>query len=172
VKKGLIWACVVLLLSGCSFITRKNVLPIDWPEKIEYMEALCDLDMAWKDMQYSGSMSLKLSYPDTFQLEVYGPFGDTIVYMKKAEGAFLLAAGDERFSNEKAFERKFDISLKDFMDDITLRGPIREGPSGRFTDRGKYKVLYNVGEKGSRFCWEGTEGSICMRFLEARFSRE
>jgi hypothetical protein len=171
VKKGLIWVCVLFLLSGCSLVSRKTALPITWPEKFEYMEALCELDMAWKDMQYSGSMSLKLAYPDSIQFEVYGPFGDTVVYLRKAEGAFLLMAGDEKFVDEKAFERRFDINLKDFMDDIMRKGPIEEGPDGPFVQREKYRVVYKVGEGGSTVCWEGADGSICMRFLEARFDK-
>ncbi|HEY3278261.1 MAG TPA: hypothetical protein VGJ94_16720 [Syntrophorhabdaceae bacterium] len=171
-KKGLVWLCLLLLLSGCSFLTRKTALPIEWPKTIDSMEALCDLNMAWKDMHYSGSMSLRVAYPDAMQMEVYGPFGETIVYLKKTPQTFLLAAGDEKYVNEKAFEERFDISLKDFIDDLTLRGPVREGPGGLFVQRARYRVVYNLGERESKSCWEGIEGRICITFLEARFNGE
>jgi len=117
-------------------------------------------------------MSPRIDYPDALQLEVYGPFGDTIVYLKKKDGAFLLVAGDEKFADEKAFEKKFDIRLKDFVDDMTIRGPLRQGPDGMFVERERYRVVYTLGERESRFCWEGAEGRICMRFLEPRFNGE
>ena len=71
----------------------RSAAEISWPEKINYMEALCELDMAWKGMNYSGTMSLSLDYPDKVQLEVYGPFGDTLVYLRKDGGNFVLVAG-------------------------------------------------------------------------------
>ena len=170
-KKGLICLCMLLLFSGCAFFPR-SAAEISWPEKINHMEALCELDMAWKGMNYSGTMSLSLDYPDKIQLEVYGPFGDTVVYLRNDEGSFLLVAGDERFSNEKAFEDKFDITLKDFMDDITFRTPRESGTESLYARRDRYRVSYNLGGRSNYICWEGADGRICVRFLEARFSKE
>ncbi len=170
-KRGLIWICVLFLLSGCALLPTK-ARQIDWPEKIQYMEALCELDMAWKDMNYTGSMSLKVDYPEQFQFEVYGPFGDTIVYLKKDRGAFLLLAGDEKFTDEKAFEKKFDIKLSEFVDDITFHSQGDANTAGKTVVRDRYRVTYQLGGNTSRICWQGAEGRICVRFLDARFSKE
>jgi hypothetical protein len=171
VKKGLIWICVLILFSGCAFFPRRAA-EIKWPDKIDYMEALCELDMAWKGMNYSGSMSLSLNYPDKLQFEIYGPMGDTAVYLKKEGGRFLLVAGDEKFSDEKAFEDKFDITLSNFLDDITLRTPREIGTESLYAIRERYRVSYNLGGRRNNMCWEGPEGKICIRFLEARFNKE
>jgi hypothetical protein len=171
VKKGLIWICVVILFSGCALFPRRAA-EIRWPEKIDYMEALCELDMAWKGMNYSGSMSLSLDYPDRLQFEVYGPMGDTAVYLKKDGGRFLLVAGNEKFSDERAFEEKFDITLSNFLDDVTMRTPREGGTEGLYALRERYRVSYNLGGRRNNICWEGPEGKICIRFLEARFNKE
>jgi hypothetical protein len=172
VKRSLIFICALLLFSGCALLPRKAV-EITWPEKIDYMEAMCELDLAWKDMNYAGSMSLTLEYPEKLLFQVYGPFGDTIVYLRKDGASFLLMAGGERFSDEAAFETRFDMSLKDFMDDIALRGPGGKGVvRGTSVKRDKYEVLYNLGGRENNICWKGNDGSICLKFLEARFSKE
>lgn len=170
-KKGLIFICALFLFSGCALLPHKAA-EITWPERIDYMQAMCDLDLAWKDMNYAGSMSLTLEYPEKLLFEVYGPFGDTIVYVRKDGPSFLLMAGDERFTDEAAFERRFDIRLKDFIDDIALRGPGETGVSVTSVKRDNYEVLYNLGGKENRICWRGDDGSICLKFLEARFSKE
>jgi len=145
---------------------------INWPEKLTYMEAACELDMAWKGTDYSGAMSLTIEYPQKFQFEVYGPFGDTIVYLKKEGGAFLLLAGDERYTDEKAFEEKFGIRLNQFMEDIAFRGSGEmHGPETPVMRDG-YKVLYDLKGTSNRICWVGAQGRICVTFLEARFSKE
>ncbi len=173
-KKRICTLCalsVVLLLTSCALFPR-HAVEIKWPEQIDYMEALCELDMAWKDMNYSGSMALKLNYPDMLQIEVYGPFGETIVFLKKDGQRFLLTAGDETFTDANAFEQKFNIKLTDFIDDLALRAPGLVSAAGASTTRDGYKVSYDFADRASKTCWEGQEGRICVKFLEARFSRE
>jgi hypothetical protein len=174
VKKKLFALCVLSLafvFSACGLFPRRAV-EIKWPEKIEYIQALCELDMAWKDMNYSGSMALKLDYPDMLQIEVYGPFGETIVYLKKAAGRFLLTAGDETFDDERAFEKKFDIKLIDFIDDLALRGVVGDHTPGLSVPRNGYRVSYDLGGRPGKICWAGHDGKICVKFLEARFEKE
>jgi hypothetical protein len=171
VKKGLLALCVIILFSSCAFFPRRTA-EINWPDKIEYIEALCELDMAWKDMKYTGSMALKFEYPENIQIEVFGPFGDTAVYMKKDKGRFVLAAGDETFSDERAFQEKFNIRLADFINDIASAGPGGADTGEVSIQRDSYRVVYNLGGKENRICWEGQGGRICVRFLEARFSKE
>ncbi|MBA4419028.1 MAG: hypothetical protein C0392_14155 [Syntrophus sp. (in: bacteria)] len=169
-KKGLLVLCIIILISSCAFLPRRAA-EINWPEKIAYIEALCELDMAWKDMNYTGSMALKLEYPEMIQIEVYGPFGDTAVYLKKDKGRFVLVAGDETFSDERAFQEKFNIRLADFIDDIAGAGSRRIGVGETTVQRDGYRVVYNLGGKENRICWEGEGGNICIRFMEARFNQ-
>ena len=170
-KRGLIFICALFLFSGCALLPRRAA-EIAWPEKIDYMQALCDLDVAWKDMNYSGSMSLTLEYPEKLLFEVYGPFGDTIVYLRKDGASFLLMAGDERFTDEAAFQTRFGMRLRDFMDDIALRGPGEKGLTTGSVKRDSYEVFYNLGGRQNSICWKGDDGSICLKLLEARFSKE
>ena len=74
--------------------------------------------------------------------------------------------------NEKAFEEKFDITLKNFLDDVTLRTPREEGAEGSYAVRERYRVSYSLGGRSNYMCWHGADGKICIRFLEARFSKE
>jgi hypothetical protein len=171
VKKGFVLICALLLLPSCALFPRRAA-EINWPEKIDYMQALCELDMAWKGMNYSGSMSLSLDYPDKLQFEIYGPVGNTIVYLKKDGDRFLLVAGDEKFSDENAFEEKFDITLRNFLDDVTLRTKLENSADSLYAVRERYRVSYNLSDQNNKICWEGAEGRICIRFFEARFNKE
>jgi hypothetical protein len=136
------------------------------------MEALCDLDMAWGDLRYNGSMSLKVHYPDQFLLEVYGPFGETALFVRKDKAAFLLVSGDEKVTDERLFERRFNLSLGDLIEEVTLR-PLSFPYQGEATvERKTYRVTYNLGEEENRICWTGEAGGMCIRFLEARFEKE
>jgi hypothetical protein len=164
-------AILVVLLASCSLFPHR-ASHIAWPEKIDYMKALCDLDMAWKDMRYSGSMALTVEYPDRCVAEIFGPFGDTAVYLKKDEGEFLFRSGDERITDEKTFEKRFGIRLRDFIDDMTAHGLLGGSGKNGIVERGAYRVFYEFGDKENRICWRGADGSICVRFLEATFSRE
>lgn len=170
-KRGIICLSLLFLLSACALFPRRTA-EISWPEKITYMEAMCELDMAWQGTDYSGPMSLTVEYPGRLQFEVYGPFGDTVVYLKKEGGAFLLVAGNERYTDERYFEEKFGIELDQFMEDITFRGPGESRNPGTPVLRNGYRVLYDLQGTNGRICWEGEEGKICLKFLEARFSKE
>ncbi len=163
--------CLSLACTACALIPRRAA-EIKWPEKIEYMRAMCELDMAWKDMNYSGSMALKLDYPDMFQIEVYGAFGETIVFIKKSTGKFLLTAENETYTDETSFEEKFDIKLSDFIDDLASRGAGRNMLQESTVSRNGYKVSYNPDGKANTICWARRDGRICITFLEARFDEE
>ena len=52
------------------------------------MEAVCEINISWNNMKYSGDMSLKLDYPEMLLMEVYGPFGDTVFSIEKRQGLF------------------------------------------------------------------------------------
>jgi hypothetical protein len=170
VKKTVIIICTFILLSSCTLFPRK--IYITWPDKIEYMEALCDIDMSWRDMKYSGSMSLKMEYPDRLQIEVYGPFGETVVYLAKDGDKFSFISSEEKFSDEKMFEERFGIKLHEFIDDISAKNYRKNGQENIYFKRENYVVIYRLEKAENSICWKGKDGSICMRFLEAVFDKE
>jgi len=169
-KRITILLCLVFLISSCTFLYKKTA-KISWPEKIDYIEGLCELDMSWKDMRYSGSMSLIMEYPDRISIEVYSPLGDTVFFLNRYKDYFLLLTGDERYTKEKGFEDKFNIKITDFIDDIAMKG-LKDVRTDKIElQKHSYKVIYRLGDANT-ICWEGIEGSICIRFLEARFAKE
>jgi hypothetical protein len=106
-------------------------------------------------------------------MEVYGPFGDTIMFLKKDDDNFLLATKDERFSDANLFENRFGIKIQAFMDDIVMIS-IKEGgkSKGFAVQRPDYRVLYTMKDKENMICWERKDGKICIRFLEVKFKED
>ena len=51
--------CLAILLNACAMLPKKAAR-LAWPERIKYVAALCELDMSWKEMAYSGTMSLRV----------------------------------------------------------------------------------------------------------------
>jgi hypothetical protein len=163
---------LMLFLSACALFPHRG-RDISWPEHIRYMEAMCDLDMSWRGMKYSGSVTLIMNYPSQLQMEIYGPFGDTLMFLKKDGDDFLLATKEERFTDPGFFENRFGIRLRDFIDDIAMVSEKEAGNNGhRYVQRQGYKVLYKLIDGENTVCWEGEDGSICLRFLEAKFDKE
>jgi len=170
-KTRIIILCLAIILNSCAMIPKKTVR-IDWPDNISYMAALCELDMSWRGMTYSGTMSLRVDYPDTLLVEVYGPFGNTVVYIKKDRDGFLLENQEVRDTEEGKFEKEFGIRLSDFIADITMkgiRGPDEKDPS--VVQRRGYTVTYRLDNGENTICWRGTDGHICIEFLEVSFDR-
>ena len=163
---------LVLLLSACALFQPKGQR-IFWPAQIRYMEAMCDLDMSWRGMKYRGSMSLIVSYPNLLQMEIYGTFGDTIMFLKKDGDDFLLATKEERFRDPRLFEDRFGIKLQEFMDDIAMISKEDAvDDSHFFVQRQGYRVLYTLKDNENTICWEGKDGTICVKFLEVKFTKE
>jgi hypothetical protein len=168
---GVLLTILVFGLTSCSLFPHR-VSFIAWPERVDRMRAFCDLDMSWKDMRYSGTMALTIEYPDRFAVEIYGPFGDTAAYLKKDENGFLFRSEEEKLTDEKRFEARFGIRLKDFMDDLAMRG-LSGGPgTSGIVERNGYQVVYEFSGQRNRVCWRGADGSICVKFLEASFDGE
>jgi hypothetical protein len=137
------------------------------------MEAMCELDMSWRGMQYRGSMSLIMNWPNQLQMEIYGPFGDTILVLKSDEHDFLLATKDERFRDPKIFEDRFGIKLREFIDDIAMISRKEALEANHVAvQRPGYKVLYRLKDNENTVCWEGKDGNICIQFLEAKFGHK
>ena len=160
---------LMLLLSACTLFQPKG-RRIIWPEKIRYIEAMCDLDMSWKDMKYNGSMSLIMNYPSGLRMEIYGPFGNTLMFLKKEKDDFLLVTKEERFTDASFFEERFGFKIQDFMDDIATIAEKNNVDKGQLIiQREAYRVLYKFKNKENTICWESKEGSICVKFLEVKF---
>jgi hypothetical protein len=163
--------CTFFLLSGCALM-RPTAVFIQWPADINYMEAICELNMSWKDLQYSGEMSLALAYPETLSLEVYGPFGDTVFSIEKKNGNFRMKTGNEEITDEKRFHDIFKMNIEDFINDITMKGYKAENSNGTsYIQREHYRVIYHLNDTENKICWISSEGNICIRFLEVNFDR-
>jgi outer membrane biogenesis lipoprotein LolB len=168
--KKLFVASLLLLLSGCALLPHK-VEVLQWPVDIPSLQGEGDLDVAWRKERFSGPFVIKMTYPDLLDLEVFGPFGQTLLYVKKEGDRFLLASGEEQTSDEALFEKRYGFSTRELMDDLAMRGQRRETAEGQVVERGRYRVLYGQDRHGRRkICWEGREGSICLSFNEVGFA--
>ena len=168
-KKLFVVSCL-LLLSGCALFPHR-VEVLQWPTDVPSLQGEGDLDMAWKKERFSGPFAIKMTYPDMLDLEVFGPFGQTLLYVKKEGDRFLLATGEEKITDEAIFEERYGFRPEQLMDDLAMRGQKRETPAGLVAERGQYRVLYGQDRQGRRkICWEGREGSICLSFSEIGFA--
>jgi hypothetical protein len=157
------------MLPTCALIPKRIEL-LPWPGKVTSMEGEGDLDIAWRKEKYSGAFAVKMSYPDHVVFEVYGPFGQTLVYVKKAPNEFLVIAGDEKSTDEGLLTQRFGLRARDLIDDLAMRGQRKEAPEGITIERANYRVEYTQARKGRRvICWKGTDGRICLTFGEIQF---
>ena len=166
----LLWVLCLFFLYSCALfpkITKK----ISWPQDVDYMEAMCELNMAWMDMNYSGTMSLVMEYPDRLSIEVYSPFGDTVFFLNRYKEYFLLLTAEEKITNEMGFQRRFNLNLKDFIDDLALKGIKCIHREDCEIDKARYKVIYRLNGENT-ICWEAMEGKICIKFMEATFKKK
>lgn len=163
--------CLAIFLSSCAMVP-KRAIRIDWPDRIGYMAALCELDMSWREMTYSGTMSLQVDYPDNLLVEVYGPFGNTIMYIRKDRNGFLLENQEIKDADEGKFEKEFGIRLSDFIEDIAMKDVRRPVDKGSLVVQRKgYAVTYRLDNDENVVCWHGADGHICIEFLEVSFER-
>lgn len=167
-KKVFLCLLCIFLLSSCALIPKRT--KISWPNKINYLEAFCEMDLSWMDMKYSGSVSLIMDYPERLSIEAYSTFGDTVFFLNRYGDYFLLLFGDEKITKESEFEERFNINIKDFMEDLSLKN-ISEKNREVEIKRERYTMVYNL-EDENRICLIGNEGRICIKFLEVRFTKE
>jgi hypothetical protein len=175
VKKTILFSlmpfCMFLLLNGCAHTSRKTASVIQWPVDVKYMEAVCEINISWSTLQYSGDMSLKLDYPELLLMEVYGPFGDTIFSIEKNKQHFVLRAGNNEITDENQFFEIFKMKVDDFMNDISIKG-IRQSNNNIFSiQRERYLVTYTLQGGENKMCWISPEGTMCIRFLEVNFDK-
>ena len=136
------------------------------------MEALAEIDVMLTSRQYTGDMSLKVDYPHMLSLEVYSPFGTTILSVDRSEDHFLMRTDNELITNENEFYRLFNIAIDDIIEDLTLKGVIRTDGPVPYKERAGYTVYYHLAEGASRICWKVQDGDFCIRFNDVSFSRE
>jgi hypothetical protein len=166
--KRLLCVCLVLL-AGCAGLQKRAEQP--WPASVTSIETEGDIDMAWRDAKFSGSIALQMDYPDTFTLEVYGAFGQTVVLLKRIGSEFLFVAGDERITSESVFHQRIGMDVRVFMDDIAMRGDKVDAPGGAYIVRDNYRVTYGHDKRGRRMIrWEGTEGRISLTLTDETFN--
>jgi hypothetical protein len=170
--KRLLLFSFLIFLSGCALLPKK-VEKLEWPADYTCLTGEGNLEAAWGKEHFSGAFVVRMAYPDLFILEVYGPFGQTLVYVKKEAGTFLLVAGEEKTADEGVFEKKYGFSVRQFMDDLRARGRKEETPGGWTISRHGYDVRYGQDGRGRRnISWEGEKGSICLTFDDISFSRQ
>lgn len=158
------------LLFSCALLPKKAGI-ITWPEDINYIEAMCELDMVWANINYSGSMSLIMEYPDRLSIEAYSPFGDTIFFLNRFKDFFLLLMDGERIIEEKGFAERFKIDIRDFIEDLALKNAKEVSKKDGEINKGRYRVVYRLMGQNT-ICWEAEEGKICIKFIDAKFTRE
>jgi len=169
---SLVSLCVFLFLNSCTHMSHQTASFIQWPADINYMEAVCEINISWNTMQYSGDMSLKLDYPEMLLMEVYGPFGDTIFFIEKHKRYFVLRAGNDEITDEKQFFDIFKMKIDDFMNDISMKGNRQQGDKDTFSiQREGYRVIYTLHGGENKMCWISPEGTMCIRFLEVNFDK-
>jgi hypothetical protein len=159
VRVPLLFLILLVAVTACSTIGQRPA-PIDWPEKIVSMDGQGDLVMNWRDLKFSGTVSLRFRSPDLLHIEVYGPFGNTLVLISKEGDRFLFLNSEERVTDQSRFEEHFGITLQELMEAIAVRGS---------RERRGLKVRDSLREE-NRICWEGEPGSFCITFTEATFS--
>ncbi len=135
------------------------------------MEASGDLSMSWRDIKFSGLVSLKMDYPSLFVLEIYGMFGQTLAYVKKQDGQFLLVAGDEKSTDERTFQERYGLRIENFMDDLAMKGNPEQVDGSIVIQRPSYRVMYGQDRQGRRkITWQGPDGTMQLVFTQVSFS--
>jgi hypothetical protein len=158
--RGLTGCLLFLMLCSCSLAIRQP-LSVQWPSQVEYIKAVCELDMDWDKTRYSGSMTLTMTYPNLLRIEVYGPFGETLLFVDKDGERFRFRSGRDEIIDQGEFESRLGLKIATVMNDLALRPR---------TDDGNLRFSSDVREGGATMCWEGSRGKLCMRFLEIDFS--
>jgi hypothetical protein len=170
-KSVVLLALLPFLFLACTHIGKKPV-SISWPQEFDYIEALCEIDVMLKARQYTGDMSLRAVYPDRLFLEVYGPFGNTVLSVDRSRDHFVMKTDDEELTDENDFYRLFRVRIADIIEDLTLKGTLGNEGDHLVRERPEYTVSYYLNDRDSRICWKVPEGDLCMKFLEVSFSRE
>jgi hypothetical protein len=169
VKTACICLLFLALLGACASITHKQ--SIEWPDRLQYIEASGDLSMSWRNIDFTGMVSLQMDYPSVFVLEIYGMFGQTLAYIKKDGDNFLLVAGDEKSTDKRAFEDRYGLRIDDFIDDLAMKGEKKQIDGATIITRSNYRVIYGQDKRGRRkMTWEGRDVTMQLVFTQVNFT--
>lgn len=172
-KKHAILVLVFVLLASCAVVPRRVEI-LQWPVEIENVSGEGNLDLRWEGEKLSGSFALRMRYPDSLLLEVYGsPFGQTVVHLEKEGGAFLLIAGDEKTTNEALLTERYAFGVRQLVDGLAMKGERQEMPGGGLSIRhDDYLVVYGQDRRGRRtVCWERGSARLCLTFTDLSYDR-
>ncbi|HAR95475.1 MAG TPA: hypothetical protein DCR97_05870 [Deltaproteobacteria bacterium] len=162
--------CVVILCSSCTVAVRKE--PFQWPATVDYVEGSGDMDLSWKGRTFSGSFAVRSESLSLFFFEVYGPFGQTLLQVKKQGEWVDILTGDGKRGSERLFEEHYGMNINDFIDDLMMKGRTTETSEGDRIDRAGYRVLYSQRKDKPQICWLNDGGSICLIFSDLTFTRD
>lgn len=170
--KKLLFVFFLIFISGCALLqTKGENLP--WPSGVQSLTGEGDFDVVWGNERFSGPFMVRMEYPDRFLLEVFGPFGETLVYVHKEAGRFLLVAGDKKTTDEAVFARRYGFGISQFLNDLALGAQKQEMPEGWTTEHERYRVEYNLDSQGRKMIrWENRNGSVCLTFDELSLVRQ
>lgn len=161
--------CFLLMVCSCAVAVRKT--PFQWPASVNYIEGTGDMDLSWKGRTFSGSFALKLVSPSRFLFEVYGPFGQTLLQVKKEAERVDILTADGR-TNERLFEDQYGMRVDNFIDDLMMKGTIKEAAEGKYLERRGYRVVYTGVADKPKACWLQPDGTICLAFTELILTRD
>jgi hypothetical protein len=163
---------VFVFLSGCALVPGK-VDVLKWPPDVAFVEGEGDIGIVWGKEKHSGSFLIRMEYPDVLLLEVYGPFGQTLVHLKKEADKFLLVTGEERTTDEGSLQDKYGFGVRQLMDSLAMKGPIQETAEGLIIQHQDYRVVYGQDRRGRRTMrLENGDGSIRLTFTEMIFVKQ
>lgn len=162
--------CLLIFCSSCTVAVRKE--PFPWPATVDYLEGSGDTDLSWKGRTFSGSFAVRLESPSLLFFEVYGPFGQTLLQVKKQKGQVEILTADGKRGGEGLFEEQYGMSVNNFIEDLMMKGGARETAEGNCIDRTGYRVLYSQRKDRPQICWLNPHGSICLIFSELTFTRD
>jgi hypothetical protein len=171
-KKHVVLVFALVLLVSCAVIPRRVEI-VQWPAEIRSLAGEGNLDLRWNGEKLSGSFALKMDYPDTLLLEVYGsPFGQTVVHLEKDRSKFLLIAGDEKTTDESLLTRQYAFGVRQLIDGLAMKGERQEMPGGGLSIRhDDYFVVYGQDRKARRsVCWERGSARLCLTFGDLSYN--
>lgn len=161
----------LVLLTACAVVPRKVEI-VRWPATVTNLSGEGDLDLRWNGEKLSGSFALKMRYPDSLLLEVYGsPFGQTVVHLEKEGEKFLLITGNEKTTDEAFLTEQYAFGVRQLVDGLAMRGDRQEAAGGGFSiQHDDYLVIYGQNRRGRRtVCWERGTARLCLTFADLSF---
>jgi hypothetical protein len=170
VRRTLFLFYLLIFCSSCSTAVRHE--PFLWPATVDYMDGSGDVELSWKGRAFSGSFAIKMESSSSLTFEVYGPFGQTLLQINKTGEQIGILTPEGGTGGEKLFEKQYGMSVNNFLEDIMMKGVVRETVEGSSIDRAGYRVLYSQQKGKPAICWLNPNGSIRLIFSELTFTRD